>query len=228
MQKILIIEDDITINNLLCSIIQKGGYATGSAYNGTDGLSMALTGDYSLVLMDLMLPQKSGEDIIRELRRSQNVPVVILSAKGEIHNRIELFRLGADDYITKPFDIDEVMLRIQAVLRRTAAHGGNEISFREIVLNKESKRIFVCGNEITCTAMEYCILELFLTNPSKVFSKRNLFESVTGNEYLSDDNTMNVHISNLRKKIAEYTDDKYIETVYGMGYRLVAHISDNN
>lgn len=222
MQRILIIEDDITINNLLCSIIQKGGYSVDRACNGTEGLSMALQGDYSLVLMDLMLPEKSGEDIIRELRRSKNVPVVILSAKGETHNRIELFRLGADDYITKPFDIDEVMLRIQAVLRRTAAHEGNELSFREIVLNKESKRVFVRGNEITCTAMEYCILELFLTNPSKIFSKRNLFESVTGSDYLSDDNTMNVHISNLRKKIAEYTEDKYIETVYGMGYRLVS------
>ena len=222
MQRILIIEDDITIHNLLCSILQKGGYFVESAYNGTDGLSMALNGDYSLVLMDLMLPEKSGEDIIRELRRLKNVPVVILSAKGEIHNRIELFRLGADDYITKPFDIDEVMLRIQAVLRRTAAHEGNELSFREIVLNKESKRVFVGENEITCTAMEYCILELFLTNPSKIFSKRNLFESVTGAEYLSDDNTMNVHISNLRKKIAEYTKEKYIETVYGMGYRLVS------
>lgn len=189
---------------------------------------MALAKDYSLVLMDLMLPERPGEDVIRELRRFQNVPVIILSAKGEISDRIELLRLGADDYITKPFDIDEVLLRVQAVLRRTAAQGSNELSFREIVLNKESKRVFVCGNEITCTAMEYGILELFLTNPSKVFSKRNLFESVTGEEYLSDDNTMNVHISNLRKKIAKYTRDKYIETVYGMGYRLVEHMQGNN
>lgn len=220
MQKILVIEDDMTINNLLCSIVQKSGYYADSAYNGTDGLFMALHDNYNLILMDLMLPEKPGEDILRELRRSKNIPVIILSAKGEIHNRIELLRLGADDYVTKPFDIDEVMLRIQAVLRRTSSQESNELSFGKIMLNTDSKRVFIDGNEILCTATEYTILELFLKNPSKVFSKRNLFESVMGENYLSDDNTMNVHISNLRKKIARYTDEKYIQTVYGMGYRL--------
>lgn len=220
MQKILIIEDDVTINNLLRGILTRGGYHAESAYQGTEGLDMALKGEYGLILMDLMLPGKPGEDILRELRRSADVPVIVLSAKGEVHSRIELFRLGADDYITKPFDIDEVLLRIQAVLRRTAGQERDEIAFRDVLLDREAKRVYVRGNEIACTAMEYAILELFLTNPSKIFSKRNLFESAAGTEYLSDDNTMNVHISNLRKKIAEYTDEKYIETVYGMGYRL--------
>lgn len=220
IQRILIIEDDMTIANLLCSIVESDGYSADHTSNGVQGLSMALQGRYEMILMDLMLPGKSGEDIIRELRKSKNVPVIVLSAKSETHNRIELLRLGADDYITKPFDVDEALLRIRAVLRRTSAQEGKELSFREMVIQTDAKRIFVKGNELICTATEYAILELLLMNPAKIFSKRNLFESVTGEEYLSDDNTMNVHISNLRKKIAKYTDDKYIETVYGMGVRL--------
>ncbi len=142
-------------------------------------------------------------------------------AKNETHNRIELLRLGADDYITKPFDIDEVLLRIQAVLRRTEQQETNEIVFREFVIKTDSKRIFINDEELVCTATEYAILELLMKNPTRIFSKRTLYEIIMGEDYLQEDNTMNVHISNLRKKIAEHTDKKYIETVYGMGYRLI-------
>lgn len=221
MKKILIIEDDITINGLLRNVIEKSGYAADSAYNGADGLSIALREDYSLVLLDLMLPEKSGEDIIKELRRANTTPIIVLSARGEIHDRVDLLRLGADDYITKPFDIDEVLLRIQAVLRRTTQHENNEIIFREIVINTDSKRVFVNDEELVCTATEYAILELMMKNPNRIFSKRTLYEIVMGEDYMQEDNTMNVHISNLRRKIAKYTDKKYIETVYGMGYRLI-------
>lgn len=220
LQKILIIEDDVTISRLMESILGKAGYDTESAFTGQDGISMALQEDYSLILMDLMLPGKTGEDIIRELRKTKSTLVIILSAKSETHNRIELFRLGADDYITKPFDVDEVTLRIRAVLRRTSSDESKEVAIGEILINTGSKRVFISGNEIYFTVTEYTILELLALNPQKIFSKRNLFESVTGEEYLSEDNTMNVHISNLRKKIAQYTEKKYIETVYGMGYRL--------
>ena len=221
MSKILIIEDDMTINGLLRSIIEKSGYAADCAYNGTDGLAMGLHEDYSLILLDLMLPEKNGEDIIKELRKVNTTPIIILSAKGETHNRVELFRLGADDYITKPFDIDEVLLRIQAVLRRTAWQESNEIVFRELVIKTDSKRVFVNGRELVCTATEYAILELLMKNPARIFSKRTLYDIVMGEDYLQEDNTMNVHISNLRRKIANLTDKKYIETVYGMGYRLI-------
>ena len=221
MSKILIIEDDMTINGLLRSIIEKSGYAADCAYNGTDGLAMGLHGDYSLILLDLMLPEKTGEDIVKELRKVNTTPIIVLSAKGETHNRVELLRLGVDDFITKPFDIDEVLLRIQAVLRRTAWQESNEIVFRELVINTDSKRVFVNGGELVCTATEYAILELLMKNPDRIFSKRTLYEIVMGEDYLQEDNTMNVHISNLRRKIAKHTDKKYIETVYGMGYRLV-------
>lgn len=221
MSKILIIEDDMTINGLLRSIIEKSGYAVDCAYNGIDGLAMGLHGDYSLILLDLMLPEKNGEDIVKELRKANTSPIIVLSAKSETQNRVELLRLGVDDYVTKPFDIDEVLLRIQAVLRRTAWQESNELVFRELVIKTDSKRVFVNGGELVCTATEYAILELMMKNPARIFSKRTLYEIVMGEDYLQEDNTMNVHISNLRRKIAKHTDKKYIETVYGMGYRLV-------
>ncbi|MCM1118578.1 MAG: response regulator transcription factor [bacterium] len=221
MRKILIIEDDMTINGLLRNILGKNGYLADSAYNGTDGLAMGLHEEYDLVLLDLMLPEKSGAEIIRELRKARVTPIIILSAKGEIQDRIELLRLGADDYITKPFDIDEVLLRIQAVLRRTAHQDNNELVFHELTIKPDSKRVFIGDVELACTATEYAILELLLKNPARIFSKRTLYEMVMGEDYLQEDNTMNVHISNLRRKIARHTDRKYIETVYGMGYRLI-------
>lgn len=220
MSKILIIEDDITINGLLRSIIEKSGYSADSAYNGADGLAMGLRGEHDLILLDLMLPEKSGEEIIKELRKVNTTPIIVLSAKGETHNRVELLRLGADDFITKPFDVDEVLLRIQAVLRRTAQQETGEIVFHTLSIKTDSKRAFVNGEELVLTATEYTILELLMKNPSKIYSKRSLYEIVMGQAYLQEDNTMNVHISNLRRKIAKHTEEKYIETVYGMGYRL--------
>lgn len=224
MTRILIIEDDRTINGLLRNIIEKNGYAAHSAYNGADGLAMGLREAYDLILLDLMLPGKPGEEIIRQLRKTRPTPIIVLSAKGEIQDRIELLRLGADDYITKPFDIDEVLLRMQAVLRRTAHPDDKEIVFHELVIQPDSKRVFVKDAELACTATEYAILELLMRNPSRIFSKRTLYEIVMGEDYLQEDNTMHVHISNLRRKIAKHTDQKYIETVYGLGYRLIKQL----
>ena len=216
---ILIIEDDSTINSLLCGILKKSGYEVESCTDGLNGYNMALDKDYQLILMDLMLPMKSGEEILRALREVKKTPVIVLSAKNDVHIRIELLRLGADDFICKPFDIDEVILRIEAVLRRVE-DVKDVLTYKQMRIDKEARRIFIGDDELICTATEYAILELMLGNPGKVFSKRNLFESVTGDNYLSEENTMNVHMSNLRKKIAKITDEPYIDTVYGMGYRL--------
>ena len=216
---ILIIEDDLMINGLLSGILQKSGYETESATNGMQGLHMALEKDYQMILMDLMLPLKSGEEILRELRKGKRTPVIVISAKSDVNNRIELLRLGADDFVCKPFDIDEVMLRIEAVLRRVEDKK-DSLVHKEMRLDPENKRVYIGENELVCTAMEYAILEIMLRNPNKIFSKRNLFESATGEDYMSEDNTMNVHMSNLRKKISKLTDEPYIDTVYGMGYRM--------
>ena len=216
---ILVIEDDKTINDLLCGILRQSGYEAEGAADGLTGLSLALEKDYRLILMDLMLPLKSGEEILKTLRKTKKTPVIVLSAKSDTYNRIELLRLGADDFICKPFDIDEVMLRIEAVLRRTEGTA-DTLTYKEMRLDRDARRVFIGETELICTAMEYSILELMLSYPGKIFSKRNLFESVTGEDYISEDNTMNVHMSNLRKKIARLTDEPYIETVYGMGYRM--------
>lgn len=222
MYPILIIEDDKEINTLLSSITKSNGYNVDNAFDGISGLKMALEQDYSLILLDLMLPLKTGEEVLRQLRKEKNTPVIVLSAKDAIYNRIELLRLGADDYVIKPFDVDEVALRMEAVLRRTSHSNADGVllEYRDIHIHLDSKRIFVKDTELDFTAKEYAILELLLRNPTKIFSKRNLFESVTNENYLNDENTINVHISNIRKKIKQITDEVYIETVYGMGYRL--------
>ena len=220
---ILVIEDDVTINSLLCRVLSQSGYEVDHAENGYDGMEKALKKDYELILMDLMLPLKSGEEILRSLRQAKKTPVIVLSAKSDVTDRIDLLRLGADDYICKPFDVDEVVLRIEAVLRRIGGAKSPEaetLRYKELVLLPEEQRVYLGEEEIRCTSMEYAILEIMLKNPGKVFSKRNLFESVTGEDYMSEDNTMNVHMSNLRKKIGKVTEEAYIETVYGMGYRM--------
>lgn len=220
MISILVIEDDKDIRNLLCSVISQSGYIVDSSENGIDGLDKALSSEYNIIIMDLMLPIKTGEEVLKELRKIKHTPVIIISAKSEVYSKIELFKIGADDYITKPFDIDEVILRIQAVLRRTELQVTELLEFKDMKLDTNSKRVYVNDSEITCTATEYEILELMLKNPKMIFSKQRLYESVLGDAYLSEDNTMNVHISNLRKKIAKHTPAEYIETVYGLGYRL--------
>ena len=169
MAGILVIEDDENINELLCNILKQNGYEVESTLNGWEGCKLAMQKDYGLILMDLMLPMKSGEEILRELRTKRNTPVIVLSAKNAVYNRIELLRLGADDFICKPFDIDEVILRVEAVLRRT--EGTTSVfSFKDMKIEKDAKRVFLGGEEIVCTAMEYAILETLLSNPNKIFS----------------------------------------------------------
>lgn len=220
---LLIIEDDKMINSLLGRVLQDNGYETESAFDGAEGLKLALEKNYELILLDLMLPQKRGEEVIDAIRKVKNIPVIVLSAKTDVANRIELLRLGVDDYICKPFDVDEVVLRIEAVLRRNgcgSALENTKLQYKCVTLDQDAKRVFVGEEELLCTGMEYSILQILLCNPGKLFTKRNLFESITGEEYMSEDNTMNVHMSNLRKKIAKLTQESIIETVYGMGYRL--------
>lgn len=221
-EEILIIEDDGDISRLLAKVLEDQGYVAEIARNGLDGLAKALHRDFSLIVLDLMLPLKTGEEVLRTLRGSKSTPVIVLSAKNMVHDRIELLRLGADDYIIKPFDIDELALRVGAVLRRTRPQAGmdSRISFRDITMDTAAKRVYVGTTEVMFTAMEYAILELLLKNPHQIFSKARLFTAVCGENYISGDNTIHVHMSNIRKKLGAVSDVEYIETVYGMGYRL--------
>lgn len=231
--KILVIEDDKEINNLICEYLATVGYEMLSATNGLTGLKMLEEqSDIDLCLLDLMLPMKSGDMILKKLREDENtVPVIVLSAKDTIQTKIDLFKLGADDYLTKPFDLDELLMRVMAVLNRcqyrkqvdnlTGSQAESKtLTYKNMVLNDETKTVTVCEKKLDLTAKEYAILKLMLENPKKLFSKANLFESVWQETYYAEDNVMKVHMSNLRLKIKRCDDQEYIETVWGMGYKL--------
>lgn len=166
----------------------------------------------------------SGDRVLEKIREQSEIPVLVISAKESTQIKIDLLRLGADDYITKPFDIDEVIARIEANLRRNQLNvvdQSQKLVFKDIEFDKAAKQVYVDGQEITLTATEMKILELFLLQPQKVFSKANLFESIWNEEYTIDDNTLNVHISRLRHKLKKVNpNEEYIETLWGLGYRL--------
>jgi DNA-binding response OmpR family regulator len=223
METILVVEDNTDVNHLLAETLQTEGYQVTSAYDGIVAKREALSGKYDLIILDIMLPYVSGDEILRELRKVSDIPVLILSAKDMITTKIDLLKLGADDYVTKPFDIGEVCARIEALIRRKRSSLGNSqaIKFRDIVLDTGLKTVEVHGQMLTLTAKEYLILELFLTHPEKVFSKANLYEALWNESYYGDDNTIKTHISNLRNKLKAANESaEYIETVWGLGYRL--------
>ncbi len=223
---ILVVEDDNDINKMLAKLMEKGGYNVRQAYSGTEAMLYIKDVDFHLVLLDLMLPGITGEELLKNIRKTKKMPVIVISAKLEKQVKLDLFKLGADDYITKPFDIEELSARINANLRRYIDFDNSSpieenLAYKDIILNKETKEVYVNGKELALTFREFNILELLLTHPKKVFSKANLYESVWGDKYLGDDNTVNVHMSNLRNKLDKVNPDKeYIETIWGMGYKL--------
>jgi DNA-binding response OmpR family regulator len=222
---ILIIEDDEDINRLLCNIVRKSGYSPKPAYSGTEAVIYLDSQKWDMVLIDLMLPGLSGEDLLKKVTNESNVPIIIISAKLETQTKINSLRAGADDYITKPFDVDEVSARIDSCLRRyrdlSDAPLTNQMFYKDIVLDTDSKIVTVNDNELKLTAREYEILLLMMSSPKKVFSKSNLFESVWNEKFHGDDNTINVHVSNIRSKLAKANqNEEYIETIWGMGYKL--------
>lgn len=223
--KILVVEDDREINSMLCEMLDENGYAADGAFTGMEGLSRLRSGDYDLLILDLMLPYKSGDAVLQELRSFSSLPVIVISAKDTVQNKLDLFHMGADDYLTKPFDLDEVLVRVEAVLRRCGSSEAQRapeiLQAGKLAVDTESKTASVDGQELVLTAKEYGILELLMRYPHKVFSKANLFESIWNEEYACEDNTLNVHMSNLRNKLkAADPETEYIKTVWGMGYRM--------
>lgn len=223
--KILVVEDDREINSMLCEILDENGYAAEGAFTGMEGLSRLRSGSYDLLILDLMLPYKSGDAVLQELRSFSSLPAIVISAKDTVQNKLDLFRLGADDYLTKPFDLDEVLVRVEAVLRRCGSSKTQRapeiLQAGKLAVDTESKTASVDGQDLVLTAKEYGILELLMRYPHKVFSKANLFESIWNEEYVCEDNTLNVHMSNLRNKLkAADPETEYIKTVWGMGYRM--------
>jgi DNA-binding response OmpR family regulator len=223
---ILVVEDDNEINQLLCNIIKNSGYNPQPAFSGTEALLYLEKQDWDLVLLDLMLPGLMGEEILAVIgERTSSIPVIIISAKLEQQTKVTALRNGADDYITKPFDIEEVSARIDSILRRNKRNTNPPkvklLNHKDMTIDTEGKSVTINNIELSLTAREYAILVLLLSSPKKVFTKANLFESVWKEEFRGDDNTINVHMSNLRSKLAKANPkEEYIETIWGMGYRL--------
>lgn len=219
--RILIVEDDKQISGLLSDFLQQNGWETIAAYDGSSASQFLKRQDCNIVLMDLMLPKKSGEELIRELRGYSDVPVIVLSARSMLETRLEVLRLGADDYILKPFDLNEVLVRIEVVLRRSGApEAAGVLTSGGLSLNTADKSVSYNGEAVALTAKELMLLQLFMEHPKKVFSKANLYESVWNDTYYYEDNTINVHVSNLRSKLKKASGRDHIETVWGIGYRL--------
>lgn len=222
MNEILIVEDDIDINALLKEALQKEGYGCTQAFSGTEARLLLTMNRYALVLLDLMLPGISGEDVLQEIRRQGQTPVIVLTAKDTIDVKVEFLKKGADDYVTKPFDIKEVLARIEVQLRKSTKEiQKTKISYQGMVLDKDTHQVFIDERELPkITKQEFSILELLLKHPKKVFSKEEIFEYAWEEVYMGETKTLDVHISNIRKKIKEVSDKEYIETVWGIGFRL--------
>lgn len=220
MAKILIIEDDININQMLNEALLKRGYEAISAYSGTEGLLRIEHEQFQLVILDLMLPGMAGQDLLTEMRKITNTPVIVLSAKDELDTKVDLLTLGANDYMTKPFEIKELEARIQVQLRKTSNEIEKIMQHKSLCMNTESKKITLCDENILLTVQEYKILELLLKHPQKVFTKNEIYEYAWDDYYIGEDKTINVHISNIRHKFNKVTDEEYIETVWGIGFKL--------
>lgn len=222
MTNILLIEDDQEISFILTEFLKRNNYSVITFSSGLSAIEALSATAYDLILLDLMLPDTSGEKILEYIKTKKiQSPVIIISAKTQPEKRIGLLRSGADDYITKPFYYEEVLARIEAVLRRCSSPSADFYSFKDIYLNCDTHTVTVNNNVLILTSTEYKLLELFLKHPKQIFTKETLYESILGKKYFFDDNTLNVHISRLRKKLEEYGHfSPYIDTIWGIGYRL--------
>lgn len=219
--KILIIEDENDINQLINEAFTKEHYECTSAYSGTEGLMRAENEEYDLILLDLMLPGMCGEKVLEELRKINDTPVIILSAKDELDTKVDMLTLGAEDYITKPFELKELLVRALVQLRKhKRIEDVTVLEHKGLRLCIDKHEVSISGSEITLTLQEFKILELLLRHPDKVFSKQEIYQYAWDEYYIGEDKTINVHISNIRQKIKKITSDEYIDTIWGIGFRL--------
>lgn len=222
--RVLVVDDEKLIVKGIRFSLEQDGYEVSCAYDGEEALNMAKENTYDIILLDLMLPKMNGLDVCQQIREFSSVPIIMLTAKGEDMDKILGLEYGADDYITKPFNILEVKARIKAILRRSKRPADEKAQTKTVEIaglrmDCDSRRVYVNGKEIYLTAKEFDVLELLVFNPNKVYSRENLLNIVWGYEYPGDVRTVDVHIRRLREKIEENpSDPKYVHTKWGVGY----------
>lgn len=223
-KKVLVVDDEKLIVKGIRFNLELDGMLVDCAYDGEEALKLAREKDYDIILLDVMLPKLTGFEVCQQIREFSNVPILMLTAKGDDMDKILGLEYGADDYITKPFNILEVKARIKAITRRTGKKAPVEdkskiIEMGDLILDCEGRRVSIAGKEINLTAKEFDVLELLIFNPNKVFSRENLLNIVWGYEYPGDVRTVDVHIRRLREKIEENpSEPKYVHTKWGVGY----------
>ena len=223
-KKVLVVDDEKLIVKGIRFSLEQDGMEVDCAYDGEEALSMAKEKEYDMILLDLMLPKLDGLSVCQQIREFSNVPIVMLTAKGEDMDKILGLEYGADDYITKPFNILEVKARIKAIMRRTTPQVVKEQKITEIksgdfTINTENRRLFILDQEINVTSKEFDMLLLLVTNPGKVYSRDELLRAIWGEDYPGDARTVDVHIRRLREKIEpNASEPKYVHTKWGVGY----------
>lgn len=227
--RILIADDDKEIRNLLKIYLERELYMVDTAINGEEALHLFNQNNYNLVILDLMMPKIDGIEVCKKLRDKTNVPILMLTAKDHEVDKILGLSIGADDYITKPFSIHEVIARVKALMRRFLVLGSNNtaqekttLSFKGLTINLNTYTVHTNKEEISLTGKELELLKFFTSNPGQVFTKTQLFRNVWDDNYIGDDNTVMVHIRKLRKKIEiDPSNPKFIQTIWGIGYKFV-------
>lgn len=221
-KKVLVVDDEKLIVKGIRFSLEQDGMEVDCAYDGEEALEMVRKKEYDIILLDVMLPKLTGFEVCQQIREFSSVPVVMLTAKGEDMDKILGLEYGADDYITKPFNILEVKARLKAIIRRTSPkpkEAAKVIESGDMKLDCEGRRVYVAGKEINLTAKEFELLELLVVNANKVYSRESLLKLVWGNDYLGDVRTVDVHIRRLREKIeSNPSEPRYVHTKWGVGY----------
>lgn len=226
-KKVLVVDDEKLIVKGLRFSLEQEGMEVDCAYDGEEALEYARSKEYDMVLLDVMLPKMDGFEVCQQIREFSNMPIVMLTAKGDDMDKILGLEYGADDYITKPFNILEIKARIKAIMRRTGrpekGKQGKVVEASELRMDLESRRLFIAGKEINLTAKEFDLLELMALNPGKVYGRESLLNTVWGYEYPGDVRTVDVHIRRLREKTeTNPSEPKYVHTKWGVGYYFQA------
>ena len=223
MERILIVEDDNRISEMLREALTKEGFACGQAFSGTECVLRLKMEQYDLILLDLTLPGQTGDEVLKDIRsHGSAIPVIVVSAQDDLNAKVDVLSIGADDYITKPFAIKEVIARIRVQLRKAGgAQNASVLRHKSLSIDREHHRVMLKEQEVPkLTRQEYRILELLVQNPTRVFSKDAIFEYAWQEAYMGETKTLDVHMSNLRKKLKQVSEEEVIETIWGIGYRM--------